>query len=94
MEVGSYLPLEKQVGQSSNKTCQDSASTKKIIMFSIIYQLKQLDLQSAQRVESVKTVYVMKSRPLKDDPVNSLHKSKAVDGQQREDIFHEVRPRS
>lgn len=63
-------------------------------MFSIIFQLLQLDLQSAQSVESVKTLYVMKSRPLKDDPSNSLLKAKVVDGQQREDMFHEVRPSS
>lgn len=59
-----------------------------------MFQLKQLDSQSAQSVESVKTLYVMKSRPLKDDPVDSLLKSKPLDGQQREDMFHEVRPSS
>lgn len=73
---------------------QDSFSKKKIITFSIIFQLKQLDLQSAQSVESVKTLYVMKSRPLKDDPSDSLLKAKAVDGQQKEEMFPEVRPRS
>lgn len=62
-------------------------------MFSIIFQLKQLDSQSPQSVDSVKTLYVMKSRPLKDDPVDSLLKAKPLDGQQRGDVFTEVRPR-
>lgn len=62
-----------------------------MVTFSIVVQLKQLDSQSPQSIESVKTLYVMKSRPLKDDPVNSVFKSKAPDGQQR-DVFHEVRP--
>lgn len=66
----------------------------RIDLLSIICQLKQLDSQSAQSVESVKTLYVMKSRPLKDDPVDSLHKSKPLDGQQREDMFPEVRTSS
>lgn len=63
-----------------------------MVTFSIVVQLKQLDSQSSQSIESVKTLYVMKSRPLKDDPVNSVFKAKAPDGQQREDVFHEVRP--
>lgn len=73
---------------------RNSASTKKIVPFSIILQLKQLDPQSAQSVESVKTLYVMKSRPLKEDLGNSLLKSKTLDGEQRGDMFQEVRPRS
>lgn len=73
---------------------QDSASAKKMVTFSILLQLKQLDPQSAQSVESVKTLYVMKSRPLKAEPSSSLLKSKALDGDQRADMFHEVRPRS
>lgn len=73
---------------------QASFFKKKSITFSIIFQLKQLELKSAQSVESVKTLYVMKSRPLKDYPTDSLLKAKAVDGQQKEDMFREVRLRS
>lgn len=58
------------------------------------FQVNQLDLQSAQSVESVKTLYVMKSRPLKDDPVDGFFKSKPQHGQQRQDMFQEVRPHS
>lgn len=59
-----------------------------------IFQLKQLDSPSSQSVKGVETLYVMKSRPLKDDPVDSLFKAKDLDGQQKEDVFHEVRPPS
>uniref|UniRef100_H3C7P2 Fibrinogen alpha chain n=1 Tax=Tetraodon nigroviridis TaxID=99883 RepID=H3C7P2_TETNG len=53
-------------------------------------QLKQLDSPSSQSVKGVETLYVMKSRPLKDDPVDSLFKAKDLDGQQKEDVFHEI----
>lgn len=34
----------------------------------------------------------MKSRLLKDDIVDNLWKAKPLDGEQREDMFREVRP--
>lgn len=83
-----------KVGRQPLSRSQGSISPKNNWPFSIIFQLKHLDSQSAQSVESVKTLYVMKSRPLKDDPVDSVWKSKPLDGQQREDMFHEVRPSS
>ncbi|XP_036968583.1 fibrinogen alpha chain isoform X2 [Acanthopagrus latus] len=57
-------------------------------------QIKQLDSQSAQSIDSVKTLYVMKSRPLQDQLVDSIYKSKdttgAVAAQRREDVFTDV----
>lgn len=58
-------------------------------------QINQLDSQSAQsRAESVKTLYVMKSRPLQDQIVDSIYKSKDTTGsvaaQRREDVFNDV----
>ncbi|XP_061566057.1 fibrinogen alpha chain [Cololabis saira] len=54
-------------------------------------QVVQLDSQWAQNIESVGTLYVMKSRPLKDVVVDSIYKSKVVAGQQRQDLFPEVK---
>ncbi|XP_031158490.1 fibrinogen alpha chain isoform X2 [Sander lucioperca] len=58
-------------------------------------QVSQLDSQSAQNIESVGTLYVMKSRPLQGVIVDSIYKSKDVSsntaGQQKEDMFPEVR---
>uniref|UniRef100_A0A672HJZ9 Fibrinogen alpha chain n=1 Tax=Salarias fasciatus TaxID=181472 RepID=A0A672HJZ9_SALFA len=42
-------------------------------------QIQQLDSQSAQSIESVGTLYVMKSRPLKDIVVDTHYKSKDLD---------------
>ncbi|XP_070849953.1 fibrinogen alpha chain [Chaetodon trifascialis] len=57
-------------------------------------QISQLDSHSAQNIESVGTLFVMKSRPLQDVVVDSIYKSKDVDskvaGQQKEDMFPEV----
>uniref|UniRef100_A0A671UFC9 Fibrinogen alpha chain n=1 Tax=Sparus aurata TaxID=8175 RepID=A0A671UFC9_SPAAU len=57
-------------------------------------QINQLDSQSAQRIDSVKTLYVMKSRPLKESNVDSIYKSSdttgAVAAQRREDVFTDV----
>ncbi|XP_076580936.1 uncharacterized protein LOC143316958 isoform X2 [Chaetodon auriga] len=57
-------------------------------------QINQLDSHSAQNIESVGTLFVMKSRPLQDVIVDSIYKSKNVDstvaGQQKEDMFPEV----
>ncbi|KAM8747559.1 fibrinogen alpha chain-like isoform 1-T1 [Acanthopagrus schlegelii] len=57
-------------------------------------QINQLDSQSAQSIDSVKTLYVMKSRPLQDQLVDSIYKSKdttgAVAAQRREDVFTDV----
>ncbi|XP_051251163.1 fibrinogen alpha chain [Dicentrarchus labrax] len=53
-------------------------------------QISQLDSQSAQNIESVGTLYVMKSRPLQGVIVDSIYKSKDVAAQQREDMFPEV----
>uniref|UniRef100_A0A3B4VCE8 Fibrinogen alpha chain n=1 Tax=Seriola dumerili TaxID=41447 RepID=A0A3B4VCE8_SERDU len=51
-------------------------------------QVSQLDSQSPQRIESVGTLYVMKSRPLKDAIVDSVYKSShgSVAAQKREDV--------
>lgn len=55
-------------------------------------QVNQLDSQSAQNIESVGTLYVMKSRPLKDSVVDSPFKSKDVDGgTQKQNMFPDVR---
>ncbi|KAM7376901.1 hypothetical protein PAMA_013600 [Pampus argenteus] len=53
-------------------------------------QIKQLDSQ-AQSIESVSTLYVMKSRVLKDTPGDSIYKSKDVAAQRTEDVFPEVK---
>ncbi|XP_037335793.2 fibrinogen alpha chain-like [Pungitius pungitius] len=54
-------------------------------------QVNQLDSQSAQNIESVGTLYVMKSRPLKDSVVDSPFKSKDVEGgTQRQNMFPDV----
>ncbi|KAI3375880.1 hypothetical protein L3Q82_003758 [Scortum barcoo] len=54
-------------------------------------QINQLDTQSAQTIETVGTLYVMKSKPLKDVVVDSIYKSGArVEAQQTEDMFPEV----
>ncbi|XP_070785972.1 fibrinogen alpha chain-like [Enoplosus armatus] len=49
-------------------------------------QIDQLDSQSAQNIETVGTLYVMKSRPLQGVIVDSIYKS----AQQTEDVFPEV----
>ncbi|XP_032374918.1 fibrinogen alpha chain isoform X2 [Etheostoma spectabile] len=55
-------------------------------------QVGQLDALSAQSIESVGTLSVMKSRPLQGVIVDSVFKSKDVGGgQQRENMFPEVR---
>lgn len=59
-------------------------------------QVKQLDSQSAQTIESVGTLYVMKSRPLQDSLVDSIYKSKdiptgAAAQEQVQDMFPEVK---
>lgn len=63
-------------------------------LFLSVSQIKQLDSQSAQSIDSVKTLYVMKSRPLQDQLVDSIYKSKdttgAVAAQRREDVFTDV----
>lgn len=56
--------------------------------------MTQLEAQAAQSVESVGTLYVMKSKPLRDVLVDSIYKSKDVEGlagQQKEDVFPGVR---
>lgn len=56
-------------------------------------QINQLDSQSAQSIETVGTLYVMKSRPLQDVIVDSKYKSKdgsTVAAQLKEDMFPEV----
>ncbi|XP_023279907.1 fibrinogen alpha chain isoform X2 [Seriola lalandi dorsalis] len=55
-------------------------------------QVSQLDSHSPQRIESVGTLYVMKSRPLKEAIVDSIYKSShgSVAAQKREDVFPEV----
>ncbi|KAM8898160.1 fibrinogen alpha chain [Spinachia spinachia] len=54
-------------------------------------QVNQLDSQSVQDIESVGTLYVMKSRPLKDSLVDSHFKSKDVEaGTQRQNMFPDV----
>lgn len=51
-------------------------------------QVNQLDSNTVQ--SSPGSLYVMKSRPLKDVVVDSRFKSKDVAGQQREDVFPQV----
>uniref|UniRef100_A0A3B5A9I0 Fibrinogen alpha chain-like n=1 Tax=Stegastes partitus TaxID=144197 RepID=A0A3B5A9I0_9TELE len=54
-------------------------------------QVQQLDSQLDQNVESVGTLYVMKSKPLQDVLVDSIYKSGAgVAAQKKEDFFPEV----
>uniref|UniRef100_A0A3Q2TA04 Fibrinogen alpha chain n=1 Tax=Fundulus heteroclitus TaxID=8078 RepID=A0A3Q2TA04_FUNHE len=53
-------------------------------------QINQLDSNAAQNIESVGTLYVMKSRPLQNVVVDSRFKSKDVAAQQREDMFAQV----
>nr|XP_020477878.1 fibrinogen alpha chain [Monopterus albus] len=54
-------------------------------------QINQLDSQSGQNVESVGTLYVMKSRPLKDVIVDPNFKSTRTAGQQKDDLFTDVK---
>ncbi|XP_044039857.1 uncharacterized protein LOC122870120 isoform X2 [Siniperca chuatsi] len=58
-------------------------------------QINQLDSHSAQNIETVGTLYVMKSRPLQSVTVDSVFKSKNVEGsmagQQKADLFPEVK---
>ncbi|RVE60802.1 hypothetical protein OJAV_G00185030 [Oryzias javanicus] len=54
-------------------------------------QVTQLDSQSPQNIEAAGTLYVMKSRPLQDVLVDSIYKTKAVDGQQRQDMFSDIK---
>ncbi|KAK7909496.1 hypothetical protein WMY93_014180 [Mugilogobius chulae] len=54
-------------------------------------QMNQLDTLSNQNIESVGTLHVMKSRPLKDAVVSSIYKSKDAAAQQKtEDMFPQV----
>uniref|UniRef100_A0A3B3WM05 Fibrinogen alpha/beta/gamma chain coiled coil domain-containing protein n=2 Tax=Poecilia mexicana TaxID=48701 RepID=A0A3B3WM05_9TELE len=53
-------------------------------------QVNQLDAQTARSVETVGTLYVMKSRPLQDVIVDSRFKSKDVAAQRTEDVFPQV----
>lgn len=62
------------------------------VLFLSVSQVNQLDAHSAQNVETVGTLYVMKSRPLQDVLVDSIYKSGArVEAQKTEDMFPEVR---
>uniref|UniRef100_A0A3P9LK56 Fibrinogen alpha chain n=1 Tax=Oryzias latipes TaxID=8090 RepID=A0A3P9LK56_ORYLA len=54
-------------------------------------QVAQLDSQTPQNIEAAGTLYVMKSRPLKDLQVDSIYKSKAVQGQQKQDLFSDIK---
>ena len=58
-----------------------------------IAQVNQLDSQSHQTVDTVRTLYVMKSRPLKDTVVSSIYKS-GISGaavpQKKDDLFPDV----
>lgn len=63
-------------------------------VFLSVSQVNQLDSQSALKTDSVGTLYVMKSRLLKDGVVDSIYKSKdsvGVAAQRKEDAFYEVR---
>ncbi|XP_015226361.1 PREDICTED: fibrinogen alpha chain-like [Cyprinodon variegatus] len=53
-------------------------------------QINQLESYETQSLQSVGTMYVMKSRPLKDVIVDSRFKSKDVAAQQTEDMFPQV----
>ena len=58
-------------------------------------QVSQLDAQAAQSIETVSSMYVMKSRALKDVVVDSRYKAKQVvgagDAGQTQDFFPDVR---
>ncbi|XP_028998792.1 fibrinogen alpha chain-like [Betta splendens] len=58
-------------------------------------QITQLDARAPQNIESVGSLYVMKSRPLQDVVVDSIFKSKDTTGkvatQQKEDFFPDVK---
>uniref|UniRef100_A0A669CDX2 C2H2-type domain-containing protein n=1 Tax=Oreochromis niloticus TaxID=8128 RepID=A0A669CDX2_ORENI len=57
-------------------------------------QVQQLDSQAPQNVETVGTLHVMKSRPLRDMVVDSVFKSRDAEGaagQQTADMFPDVR---
>uniref|UniRef100_A0A3Q1C560 Fibrinogen C-terminal domain-containing protein n=1 Tax=Amphiprion ocellaris TaxID=80972 RepID=A0A3Q1C560_AMPOC len=58
-------------------------------------QINQLDSQFPQNIESVGTLYVMKSKPLQDVIVDSVYKSKDIGigtaAQKKDDLFQEVR---
>uniref|UniRef100_A0A8C7XXP9 Fibrinogen alpha chain n=1 Tax=Oryzias sinensis TaxID=183150 RepID=A0A8C7XXP9_9TELE len=54
-------------------------------------QVAQLDTQTPQNIEAAGTLFVMKSRPLKDLQVDSIYKSKAVQGQQKQDLFSDIK---
>lgn len=60
-----------------------------------ISQVDQLAAHDAQSVETVSSLYVMKSRPLQGVLVDPKYKSGisggSVAGQQKEDLFPEVR---
>ncbi|XP_023118244.2 fibrinogen alpha chain [Amphiprion ocellaris] len=57
-------------------------------------QINQLDSQFPQNIESVGTLYVMKSKPLQDVIVDSVYKSKDIGigtaAQKKDDLFQEV----
>lgn len=64
----------------------------------LVFQVKQLDSQAAQNIEGVGTLYMMKSRPLKESTSSTLYKSKDVSGvgvaaQHKEDMFPGVSSR-
>ncbi|TDG99374.1 hypothetical protein EPR50_G00193670 [Perca flavescens] len=54
-------------------------------------QVSQLDSQSVQNIESVGTLYVMKSRPLQGVIVDSIYKSSGTTTGEQKDMFPEVR---
>lgn len=62
--------------------------------FCLSFQVQQLDSQAPQNVETVGTLHVMKSRPLRDMVVDSVFKSRDAEGaagQQTADMFPDVR---
>lgn len=91
LEVGGYVAVEKQVGWLAAPPVFSVLLLQRRAIFSVLLQLKQLDPPAPQGAKGVETLYVLKSRPLKDHPVDSVFKSKTPGGQQREDVFHEVR---
>lgn len=61
-----------------------------IFLFLAVSQINHLDSQLPVSIQSVGTMYVMKRRQLKEDPGDSLYKSKdptRVEAQQKEDVF-------
>uniref|UniRef100_A0A8C6KPI5 Fibrinogen alpha/beta/gamma chain coiled coil domain-containing protein n=1 Tax=Nothobranchius furzeri TaxID=105023 RepID=A0A8C6KPI5_NOTFU len=54
-------------------------------------QMRQLEAQSAQSVESVGTLYVMKTSSLQTAAAETRFKSKDVGGQKKDDVFSEVK---